>query len=293
MLAALDAGADDVVDDGGRLAGHVRAVASSTTCSDALEAAGFEVESAETHDGVGNVDRGHRRRGGAQGPADRRRARGQRRRAGRLLQLRHQRRADGDGRRHERRCRGDRAPAFTLARHRRGARTRWPTTPASRWCSSSIRATTRRCAPSSSTPTTTTSTSSSELDAQVLGISAQDVESHEKFSGKHGFEFPLLADTDKAVAGAVRHARADGFPRRSASDSRIVRRRAGAEVSAAVRHRQGRSPACTVTTRRRTRLSTPQRLHRRQHGVIRYAHRAIAGLTYRPVSELVEVLSSL
>ena len=28
-------------------------------------------------------------------------------------------------------------------------------------------------------------------------------------------------------------------------------------------------------------------------GVIRYAHRAIAGLTYRPVSELVEVLSAL
>ena len=28
-------------------------------------------------------------------------------------------------------------------------------------------------------------------------------------------------------------------------------------------------------------------------GVIRYAHRAIAGLTYRPVSELVGVLSRL
>ena len=28
-------------------------------------------------------------------------------------------------------------------------------------------------------------------------------------------------------------------------------------------------------------------------GVIRYAHRAIAGLTYRPVSELVEVLQGL
>ena len=37
-------------------------------------------------------------------------------------------------------------------------RTRWPTTPASRWCSSSTRATTRRCAPSSSTATTTGST---------------------------------------------------------------------------------------------------------------------------------------
>ncbi len=28
-------------------------------------------------------------------------------------------------------------------------------------------------------------------------------------------------------------------------------------------------------------------------GVIRYAHRAIAGLTYRPVSELVEALKAL
>jgi thioredoxin-dependent peroxiredoxin len=28
-------------------------------------------------------------------------------------------------------------------------------------------------------------------------------------------------------------------------------------------------------------------------GVVRYAHRAIAGLTFRPVSELVEVLGSL
>ena len=28
-------------------------------------------------------------------------------------------------------------------------------------------------------------------------------------------------------------------------------------------------------------------------GVIRYAHRAIAGLTYRPISELVGVLSTL
>lgn len=39
-------------------------------------------------------------------------------------------------------------------------------------------------------------------DAVVLGISPQDVESHEEFRAKHGFEFPLLADTDKAVAEA-------------------------------------------------------------------------------------------
>ena len=40
----------------------------------------------------------------------------------------------------------------------------------------------------------------SEMNAQVIGISAQDVSSHDAFAGKHGFEFPLLADTDKAVA---------------------------------------------------------------------------------------------
>jgi peroxiredoxin Q/BCP len=89
-----------------------------------------------------------------------------------------------------------------------------------------------------------------KLDAQVLGISAQGVDSHEKFSGKHGFGFPLLADTDKAVAGAYGTLGPIGFPRRSVF---II---------------DG-------------------------DGVVRYAHRAIAGLTYRPVSELVEVLVSL
>ena len=38
------------------------------------------------------------------------------------------------------------------------------------------------------------------VGAQVLGISAQGVESHVKFSAKHGFNFPLLADVDKAVS---------------------------------------------------------------------------------------------
>ncbi len=39
------------------------------------------------------------------------------------------------------------------------------------------------------------------LDAAVLAISPQDVKSHEEFSAEYdGFTFPLLADTDKAVA---------------------------------------------------------------------------------------------
>ncbi len=88
------------------------------------------------------------------------------------------------------------------------------------------------------------------LDAQVLGISAQGLDSHEKFSGKHGFKFPLLADTDKKVAGLFGTLGPIGFPRRSVF---II------DAS----------------------------------GTVRYAHRAIAGLTYRPVSELVEVLNKL
>ena len=88
------------------------------------------------------------------------------------------------------------------------------------------------------------------LGAQVLAISAQDLASHERFSTKHGFGFPLLADPDKAVAAAYGTLGPIGFPRRSVF---IV---------------DG-------------------------GGIIRYAHRATAGLTYRPVSELVGVLSTL
>lgn len=90
----------------------------------------------------------------------------------------------------------------------------------------------------------------SDLDAQVLGISAQGLESHERFATKHGFGFPLLSDPDKVVAAAYGTLGPIGFPRRSVF---IV---------------DG-------------------------EGVIRYAHRAIAGLTFRPVSELVDVLQTL
>ena len=85
----------------------------------------------------------------------------------------------------------------------------------------------------------------------MLGISAQNVESHEAFSPEAAVcKFPLLADTDKTVAGLYGTLGPLGFPRRSVF---IVDRQ----------------------------------------GVIRYAHRAIAGLTYRPVSELVAALASL
>ena len=53
------------------------------------------------------------------------------------------------------------------------------------------------------------------IGAQVLGISAQDVASHDAFSAKHGFGFPLLADTEKEVAGAYGVVGLLGMVRRS------------------------------------------------------------------------------
>jgi len=88
------------------------------------------------------------------------------------------------------------------------------------------------------------------LDAQVLAISPQDVSSHEAFSDKHEFKFPLLADTDKKVFQLYGALGPLGFARRSVF-----------VVDA--------------------------------EGTIRYAHRAIAGLTYRHVDELVAVLEGL
>lgn len=38
------------------------------------------------------------------------------------------------------------------------------------------------------------------LDATVVGISSQDLDSHEAFAKKHGLNVPLLADVDKSVA---------------------------------------------------------------------------------------------
>lgn len=87
------------------------------------------------------------------------------------------------------------------------------------------------------------------VGAQVLAISSQGVESHERFAAKYGFTFPLLADVDKVVAGAYGTLGPLGFPRRSVF-----------VVDGA--------------------------------GVIRYAHRAIAGLTFRSSEELVAAVRS-
>ena len=64
------------------------------------------------------------------------------------------------------------------------------------------------------------------LDAAVVGISAQDIASHEAFAAKHGFRFPLLTDVDKTVAAAYGTLGPLGFPRRSVfvvgSDGRLT-----------------------------------------------------------------------
>jgi thioredoxin-dependent peroxiredoxin len=88
------------------------------------------------------------------------------------------------------------------------------------------------------------------LGAQVWGISPQSVASHESFSAKHDFAFPLLADEDKAVFGLFGALGPLGFPRRSVF-----------VIDA--------------------------------DGVVTYAHRAIAGLTYRHTDELVEALKGV
>ena len=88
-----------------------------------------------------------------------------------------------------------------------------------------------------------------ELGAQVLALSPQDVDSHEQFSGVHGFSFPLLADTDKSVARAYGILGPVGFYKRSVF---VIDR----------------------------------------HGLIRYAHRATAGLTFRKTDELVQAVKA-
>ena len=56
-----------------------------------------------------------------------------------------------------------------------------------------------------------------ELDAQLLAISPEDLDSHQGFAAHQGgFAFPLLADTDKSVAEAYGILGPLGFYRRSA-----------------------------------------------------------------------------
>ncbi|HVM07037.1 MAG TPA: peroxiredoxin [Acidimicrobiales bacterium] len=88
-----------------------------------------------------------------------------------------------------------------------------------------------------------------DLGAQILAISPQSVDSHERFADVHGFRFPLLADEGTAVGRAYGILGPVGFYRRSVF-----------VIDAS--------------------------------GIIRYAHRATAGLTFRKTDELVSAVKA-
>ena len=54
-----------------------------------------------------------------------------------------------------------------------------------------------------------------QLDADVLGISPQSVDSHERFSAEHGLTVPLLADPDHLTSRAYGVVGPGGIVRRS------------------------------------------------------------------------------
>ena len=87
-----------------------------------------------------------------------------------------------------------------------------------------------------------------DVKAHILAISAQDIASHEAFSARHGFKFPLLSDTDKQVAKLYSVIGLLGMPRRS---------------------------VFVIDAK----------------GVVKYVHRAVVGVTFRPVSELIEAVA--
>jgi peroxiredoxin Q/BCP len=89
-----------------------------------------------------------------------------------------------------------------------------------------------------------------DVEAQILAISPQSVESHDGFiAAQGGFAFPLLADEGKAAGREYGVLGPVGFYRRSVF-----------VVDA--------------------------------EGVIRYRHRAVAGLSFRPTREIVEAVKA-
>jgi thioredoxin-dependent peroxiredoxin len=54
-----------------------------------------------------------------------------------------------------------------------------------------------------------------DLGAVIVGISAQDLDSHAEFVAKHGLNVPLLADTENEVAGEYGAYRRFGGTRRA------------------------------------------------------------------------------
>jgi peroxiredoxin Q/BCP len=88
------------------------------------------------------------------------------------------------------------------------------------------------------------------VDAQVLAISPQSIESHDGFiAAQGGFAFPLLSDTDKAVGRLYGIIGPVGFYRRSVF------------------------------------VVDPE-------GIVRHAHRAVAGLSFQPTDEIVAAIAA-
>src|SRR5690349_18396208 len=92
------------------------------------------------------------------------------------------------------------------------------------------------------------------LDATVVGISSQSVDSHQSFTAEHGLNVPLLADEDGAAAKAY-----------------------GAVAKAYGAH------APVVGTRRAAIIVD-------EDGVVRYRHGHLLGLDYQSVDDLREAL---
>jgi thioredoxin-dependent peroxiredoxin len=89
-----------------------------------------------------------------------------------------------------------------------------------------------------------------DVEASLLAISPQSIESHDGFlAAQGGFAFPLLTDADKAVGRRYGVLGPVGFYRRS---------------------------VFVIDAK----------------GALRYVHRAVAGLSYRPTAEIVEAVRS-
>ena len=218
------------------LAGHVRSVATSTTCATRSRPPGSPSSRPSRRWCRTTWSPIADRRGRQEGPAHRRRARGQRRRPGRVRQLRHQRRdhgSDGVGLmsasasatgRPSSRCRARAGEQYSLADYARQAG-------GAGVLSGRRHAGVHEAAEHLQRRARRSSTT---LDAQVLAISAQDVDSHDKFTGKHGLQVPAAGRHRQAVAGTVRHARPDRLPAPQRVHHRRRRRRSATPT--------GRSP---------------------------------------------------
>ena len=228
-----------------------------TRCATALEEAGITVESAELTMVPSTTDRrSTTAEDGQEGAAPDRRPRGPRRRPGRLRQLRHPRRRSSRRSRPDVAARrsGDAGARLHAGRHRRHRRGRRDYSLAEY----RGRPVVLVFYPGDNTPVCTAAQQlhrghrrrSASVGAQVLAISPQSVESHERL---------------RRQAGRLRASRCSPTPTRRWRQAYGILGPLGFYRAVGVRR------------------STPT-------GVVRYAHRAIAGLTFRSTDELVRAV---